>query len=150
MVLLQTIAHHFRSVALAVLTETSMGKIGHRSVLIIDDDVGMLRALNRVLSGEGCMVASASSAEAAVKFLSNGQQYFDLIITDLRMPNLNGMGVLQAVKTTYPSVPVIIVTAFGSPEARAEAYRLGATAFLEKPVDTEQLLAVINQEPMPP
>jgi two-component system, NtrC family, response regulator len=127
-----------------------MGKISNKSVLVIDDDVGMLRALTKVLIGEGCLVATASCPKTAVEFVNTAERHFDLIITDLRMPNLNGMGVLQAVKTTYPSVPVIIVTAFGSPEARAEAYRLGATAFLEKPVDTEQLLAVINQEPMPP
>ncbi len=49
-----------------------MAKFDNTSVLVIDDDVGMLRALNKVLSSEGCMVASASSPEAAVKFLSNG------------------------------------------------------------------------------
>ncbi len=136
--------------ALAVLTGTGMGKIGNRSVLIIDDDVGMLRALNRVLSGEGCMVASASSAEAAVKFLSNGQQYFDLIITDLRMPVIDGMGILRGVKQAYPEVPVIIITAFGSPEAKTESYQLGATAFLEKPVDTQRLLATIDRVLAPP
>jgi len=127
-----------------------MGKISNKSVLVIDDDVGMLRALTKVLSGEGCLVATAACPETAVAFLNEGERRFDLIITDLRMPGLNGMGVLQAVKTAYPGVPVIIITAFGSPEARAEASRLGATAFLEKPVDTEQLFAVINQEPTPP
>ncbi len=127
-----------------------MGKIGNKSVLIIDDDVAMLRALNKVLSGEGCMVASASSSAAAVEFLNKGQQHFDLIITDLRMPFINGMDVLRAVKTAYPKVPVIIVTAFASPEAKAESYQLGATAFLEKPVDTVQLLAVIEHALAPP
>ncbi len=149
-ILSQTIARQFRSVAPAVLTETSMGKISNRSVLIIDDDVGMLRALNKVLSGEGCMVASASSSEAAVKFLTNGQQCFDLIITDLRMPVIDGMGILRGVKQAYPDVPVIIITAFGSPEAKRESDQLGATAFLEKPVDTQRLLATIDRVLAPP
>jgi DNA-binding NtrC family response regulator len=91
------------------------------------------------------MVANASSAEAAVKFLSAAEHYFDLIITDLRMPVIDGMGVLRAVKQAYPDVPVIVVTAFGSPEAKAESYQLGATAFLEKPVDTQRLLATIDR-----
>jgi DNA-binding NtrC family response regulator len=149
-ILHQTIAHQFGSVALTLLMKMCMAKIGNRSVLVIDDDVGMLRALNRVLSGEGCMVANASSAEAAVKFLSSAEHYFDLIITDLRMPVLDGLGVLRAVKTAYPDVPVIIITAFGSPEAKTESYELGATAFLEKPVDTERLLATIDRVLPPP
>jgi DNA-binding NtrC family response regulator len=144
-VLPQIIAHEFRSVALAVLTETGMGKIGNKFVLIIDDDVGMLRALNKVLSGEGCMVASAASAEVAVKFLTNGQQRFDLIITDLRMPAIDGMGILRGVKQVYPEVPVIIITAFGSAEVKAQSMREGAAAFLEKPMDVPQLLATIDR-----
>ncbi|HUJ72634.1 MAG TPA: response regulator [Verrucomicrobiae bacterium] len=122
-----------------------MAKIGNKSVLVIDDDVGMLRALNKVLTSEGCMVASASSSEAAVKFLSSGQHCFDLIITDLRMPVIDGMGILHGVKQAYPDVPVIIITAFGSPAVKMESYQLGATAFLEKPVDTERLLATIDR-----
>lgn len=149
-VLTQTIAHQFRNVAPAVLSETGMGKIGNKSVLIIDDDVGMLRALNKVLSGEGCMVATASSSEAAVKFLGTAGHYFDLIITDLRMPVIDGMGILHGVKQAYPEVPVIIITAFGSPEAKTESYQLGATAFLEKPVDTQRLLATIDRVLAPP
>jgi len=122
-----------------------MGRVGKKYVLIIDDDVGMLRALNRVLSGEGYMVANTSRAEAAVKYLStDGGHYFDLIITDLRMPVIDGMGILRTIKRAYPEKPVIIITAFGSPEMKREAYKLGATAFLEKPVDTERLLDTID------
>jgi DNA-binding NtrC family response regulator len=141
----QAIAHQFRSMALSVLTATGMGKIGNRSVLVIDDDVGMLRALNKVLSGEGYMVANASSAEAAAKFLGTAGHYFDLIITDLRMPVVDGMGILRGVKQSHPDIPVIIITAFGSPEAETQSYQLGATAFLEKPVDTEQLIATMER-----
>ncbi|HVM61107.1 MAG TPA: response regulator [Verrucomicrobiae bacterium] len=133
-----------------LLTQSGMGKIGKKSVLIIDDDVGMLRALNKVLSGEGCLVATAASPVAAVEFLNKGQHYFDLVITDLRMPDIDGTVILRAVKGAYPDVPVILITAFGSPEAKTEAYQQGATAFLEKPVDTEQLLAVIENAIIPP
>lgn len=122
----------------------------NKSVLVIDDDVGMLRALNKVLTAEGCMVASASSPEAAAKFLGSGEQCFDLVITDLRMPVIDGMGILRAVKHSYPDVPVIIITAYGSPEAKAESYQLGATAFLEKPVDAQRLLATIDRVLVPP
>ena len=149
-ILPQTIAHCFRSVALALLTDTAMAKFDNTSVLVIDDDVGMLRALNRVLSSEGCMVASASSAEEAVTFLGSGQQCFDLVITDLRMPVIDGRGILRGVKQAYPEVPVIIITAFGSPQAKTDSYQLGASAFLEKPVDTQRLLATIDRVLAPP
>jgi len=85
-----------------------------------------------------------------VKFLTNGQQCFDLIITDLRMPVIDGLGILRGVKQAYPEVPVIIITAFGSPAAKMESYQLGATAFLEKPVDTQRLLATIDRVLAPP
>jgi len=137
-------------VALVVLAKALVGKIGNKSVLVIDDDVGMLRALNKVLSGEGCMVATATSPEAAVDFLNRGQHYFDLVITDLRMPTIDGTVILRAVKQAYPDVPVIIITAFGSAEVKTQAYEQGATAFLEKPVDTEQLVAVIENALSPP
>jgi len=139
------LAPRLMTVALAVLRQASMATFGDKSVLVIDDDVGMLRALTKVLNSEGCMVASAPNAEAAVKLLGNGQQCFDLIITDLRMSVIDGMSLLHGIKQVYPEVPVIIITAFGSPKAKTEASRLGASAFLEKPVDTRRLLATVDR-----
>ena len=77
--------------------------------------------------------------------LDENQGRFDLIITDLRMPILKGESVLRAVKAALPEVPVIVITAFGSPEKQAECRKDGAAAFLEKPLDTLQLLAAIDQ-----
>jgi DNA-binding NtrC family response regulator len=77
--------------------------------------------------------------------LADNQGHFDLIITDLRMPILNGKSVLGAVKTALPEVPVIVMTAFGSPEVEAECLEKGAAAFLEKPLDTPQLLAALER-----
>jgi len=69
---------------------------------------------------------------------------FDLIITDLRMPILGGETILGAVSAALPHVPVIIITAFGTPELRAECLQKGAAGFLEKPLDTPQLLEAIE------
>ena len=77
--------------------------------------------------------------------LADHQGHFDLIITDLRMPILNGRSVLGAVKAALPEVPVIVMTAFGSPEIEAECLDKGAAAFLEKPLDAPQLLAAIER-----
>jgi DNA-binding NtrC family response regulator len=122
-----------------------MRSINGKSVLVVDDDAAMLRALQKVLAGEGASVATASWAGEIMERLDENQGRFDLIITDLRMPILNGESVLRAVKAALPEVPVIVITAFGSPEKQAECRKDGAAAFLEKPLDTPQLLAAIDQ-----
>ena len=122
-----------------------MNNVNKKTILIIDDDAAMLRALNKVLSGEGAVVASARWAGEIMERLADNQGHFDLIITDLRMPILNGRSVLGAVKAALPEVPVIVMTAFGSPEVEAECLEKGAAAFLEKPLDTPQLLAALER-----
>ncbi len=121
-----------------------MRSLNGKSVLVVDDDTAMLRALQKVLAGEGASVATASWAGEIMERLDENQGRFDLIITDLRMPILHGESVLRAVKATLPEVPVIVITAFGSPEKQAECRKDGAAAFLEKPLETAQLLAAID------
>jgi len=122
-----------------------MMSINGKSILVIDDDAAMLRALNKVLSGAGAVVTSSSWAGEAMEHLTNKSERFDLIITDLRMPILGGRTILGAASVALPHVPVIIITAFGSPELKAECLSTGAAAFLEKPLDTPQLLAAIER-----
>ena len=119
-----------------------MNNINEKAILIIDDDAAMLRALSKVLSGEGAVVASASWAGEVMERLADNQGHFDLVITDLRMPILNGKSILGAVKAALPAVPVIVITAYGSPEVEAECLAKGAAAFLEKPLDTPRLAAL--------
>lgn len=118
--------------------------INEKSILVIDDDAAMLRALNKVLNSEGAVVTSASWAGEAMEHLTNKLEGFDLIITDLRMPILGGQTILGAVSVALPYVPVIIITAFGSPELKSDCLNKGAAAFLEKPLDTPQLLEAIE------
>ena len=122
-----------------------MNSIHGKSILLIDDDAAMLRALDKVLSGEGAVVAKASWVGEAMERLTESQGAFDLIITDLRMPVLHGQSILRAVRAAMPEVPVIVITAFASPELRAECVQAGAAAFLEKPLEAPELLAVIEQ-----
>ncbi len=121
-----------------------MKALGKKSVLIVDDDPGMLRALNKVLTGEGAAVTSADSAANAVEVLTGRKKKIDLVITDLRMPFVTGMTVLYAIHEVFPELPVIVLTAFGSRDVKAECLRQGAAAFLEKPLDTTQLLTAIE------
>ena len=117
----------------------------NKSVLVVDDDVRMLRALAKVLTGEGAAVTCAQWAGDAIELLTERRKQIDLVITDLRMPFVSGMTAVYAIHKVFPKLPIIVLTAFGSPEVRAECFRQGATAFLEKPLNSQALLAVITK-----
>jgi DNA-binding NtrC family response regulator len=119
-------------------------KLRNKSILIIDDDAGMRRALDKVLTGEGAVVTCADCAGSAVEILTGRQQRIELVITDLRMPFVTGLTALGAIHEICPALPVIVLTAFANPDVRAECLRQGAAAFLEKPLDTPQLLHTIE------
>lgn len=121
-----------------------MHNLRNKSILVVDDDAGMLRALEKVLRGEGVAVTCAGCAEDAVVILTGRQKRNDLVITDLRMPLVTGITMIYAISEILPAMPVIVLTALGSPDIKAECLRLGAAAILEKPLDTPQLLTAIN------
>jgi len=121
-----------------------MNELQNKSVLVVDDDPGMLRAMTKVLVSEGMQVTGVSDPIVVVKKLADSEKRFDLVITDLRMPMFSGRGVL-ALASALPELPVIIITAFGGPDVQALALRLGAFAFLEKPVAAPQLIDVVKR-----
>jgi DNA-binding NtrC family response regulator len=121
-----------------------MKNIRDKSVLIVDDDARMLRALDRVLTNEGAVTICAEWAGDAIDILTERKKRVDLVITDLRMPFVSGMTAVYAIHKVLPELPIIVLTAFGSPDVKAECLRQGATAFLEKPLDTPQLLTAIE------
>ena len=126
-----------------------MSYLRNKSVLVVDDDLGMLRAMTRVLSKEGMRVTGVSDPTVVLSKLMESETRFDLVITDLRMPMFSGRGVL-ALASALPELPVIIITAFGGPDAEAQAIRLGAFAFLEKPVAAAELIDVVKRALAPP
>ena len=121
-----------------------MNELNDKSVLVVDDDPGMLRAMTKLLASEGVQVTGVSDPVVVVKKLADSEKRFDLVITDLRMPMFSGRGVL-ALASALPKLPVIIITAFGGPDIQAQALRLGAFAFLEKPVAAPQLIDVVKR-----
>lgn len=122
-----------------------MKKIRDKAVLIIDDDTGMLRALDKVLTAAGAVTTRAQCAGDAVEILGAREKKFDLVITDLRMPFVTGLTVVFAIHNIYPGLPVIVLTAFGSADVKAECFRQGAAAFLEKPLNTSELLTAVEK-----
>jgi DNA-binding NtrC family response regulator len=121
-----------------------MNELHDKSVLVVEDDPGMLRAMTKLLASEGMQVTGVSDPVVVVKKLADSEKRFDLVITDLRMPMFSGRGVL-ALASALPELPVIVITAFGGPDIQAHALRLGAFAFLEKPVAAPQLIDVVKR-----
>lgn len=122
-----------------------MKRVRGKSILVIDDDDAMLRALGKVLRNEGAEVTSASWGGEAADYLAQEQGKFDLVITDLRMPVISGGSLLLTVKGTFPDLPIIVISAYGSPEVKSQCIEMGASAFLEKPLDTRQLLNAVEE-----
>jgi DNA-binding NtrC family response regulator len=128
----------------ALFFETIMKDLRNKSVLVVDDDPGMLRAMTKVLTNEGMRVTGLADPTAVVTTLAASGPRFDLVITDLRMPTFSGRGVL-ALASALPKLPVIIITAFGGSDVKAQALQLGAFAFLEKPVAATELIDVVKR-----
>ncbi|GAB4542128.1 MAG: sigma-54 dependent transcriptional regulator [Thermodesulfovibrionia bacterium] len=100
-------------------------------ILVVDDERDIRRALEYVLSGEGHEVDTASNGIEAINKLK--ERDYDLIITDLRMEGVDGFGVLKRSKEINASIPVIIITAYGTIDSAVEAMKLGASDYIVKP-----------------
>lgn len=111
-------------------------------LLLVDDDPSLLRLLTLRLEGEGYQVISADSAEAALPLLAKSS--IDVVLSDLRMPGLDGMSLFDEIAKRYPGLPVVLMTAHGSiPEAVAATQR-GVFGFLTKPLNTSELRDILQ------
>ncbi len=113
------------------------------TILIIDDDASFLRLFSMRLDGEGFRTVSVGSANKALDMLPEVRP--DLVITDLRMDGMDGIGLLSELQQRYPGMPVFILTAHGTIPDAVTATQTGAFAFLTKPVDHEELLQRIRE-----
>jgi len=111
-------------------------------ILIVDDDPHFLRVLARILSGENFLVTSAAGACDALELLKSTQ--FDLVISDLRMPECDGLGFLESLRQSGNNVPVIILTAYGEVDTYLAAMNAGATEYLNKPIHSNELLKAVR------
>ncbi|HVT61047.1 MAG TPA: sigma-54 dependent transcriptional regulator [Thermoanaerobaculia bacterium] len=110
-------------------------------ILIVEDRDSLRRLLDRVLSEEGYEVTAAADGGAGIRLL--GERGFDLVLTDLKLPDLSGLRVLEASRQAQPRAPVVVLTAYGTVGAAVEAMKLGAYDFLEKPVELPDLARLI-------
>ena len=107
-------------------------------VLVIDDDASGRRLLQAALAPEGWEVATAQDGTTGLSLADSGLP--DLVILDLRLPGIDGLEVLSRLRLKQPSLPVIILTAFGEVRTAVEATKRGAFDYLTKPVDLDQLI----------
>jgi DNA-binding NtrC family response regulator len=112
-------------------------------VLVVDDDAGVRYTLREILSSEGLLVDEAGDgAEALARFEAHPAA---LVVTDLRMPGMDGMELLRRLAARAPSPRVVVITAHGSERQAVEAMKAGAYDYFRKPFDNEELLAVVRR-----
>src|SRR5919109_5276456 len=113
-----------------------------KHVLLVEDEAPLRHAIAEQLMDRGYQVEQAESGEAAVARLA--QFAFDIIITDLRLPGVDGGAVLDAAVTRYPDIIAIVVTGFGTVKDAVEAIKRGAWDFVNKPFQIDELLHVLD------
>ncbi|MFC1563583.1 sigma-54-dependent transcriptional regulator [candidate division KSB1 bacterium] len=114
---------------------------GNISVLVIDDEPVALRSCQKILTAEGYKVIACGSAEDGLSRAVSGTG--DLIIVDMKMPEISGMEILKTVKSNYPNKPVIMITGYSSINTAVEAMKLGASDYLPKPFTPDELILVV-------
>ncbi|MFN2387934.1 MAG: sigma-54-dependent transcriptional regulator [Thermoanaerobaculia bacterium] len=112
------------------------------SILIAEDKDSLREMLEEMLSAEGWSVLGVASGSEAVERLRSGTRV-DLVLTDWRLPGSDGLAVLDAAKSVDPTLPVVVMTAFGSIETAVEAMKRGAEDFITKPVDPDLLRLLV-------
>ncbi|MEK7196492.1 MAG: response regulator [Nitrospirota bacterium] len=111
-------------------------------ILVIDDEDIVRISCQRALEPEGYDVTAVKSGAAGLRLLEN--EAFDLVLTDLKMPDMDGIEVLRRVREGWPAIEVIIITGYQTVETAVKAIKLGAFDYIEKPFTPEQILTVVN------
>jgi DNA-binding NtrC family response regulator len=112
------------------------------SVLVMEDEFNVAKAIEMVLREEGYKVITAMNGQDALEQFQG--KSFDLLVADLRLPDVNGMDVIRKVRTDWPDTAVIVITGYPGVDTAVEAMKLGALDYLPKPFTEEELTEVIN------
>src|SRR5271155_180179 len=114
------------------------------TILIVEDEAKMRRLLELNLGEDGFTTLSAGDAEAGLKL--SRENTVDLVVTDLKLPGMNGLDFLQAIKRQNAALPVVVMTAFGTVETAVEAMKAGASDYVLKPFSLSEMRMVIRKE----
>ncbi len=112
-------------------------------ILVVDDEEALRVVLSAELEGEGYQVTSASDGQEAINILTTKE--FDLILLDIKMPNVDGFEVLKFVKERWPQTKVVMLTGFADLKNAIESKKLGAEDFVSKPYDLVDLLTTVER-----
>ena len=110
-------------------------------ILIVEDEQDMLFGLRKILSKQGNIVEIAETGSIGVKKVE--ESFFDIVITDLKMPGVDGIELLHKVKEVCSEAMVIVITGYGTVESAVEAMKLGAYDYITKPFDAEHIRMVV-------
>lgn len=113
------------------------------SILIVEDDITFSLMLTTWLGKKGFVVISSSSVSDAKRRL--GEEAFDLVISDLRLPDSDGIDLLKWLKNTHPSLPLIMMTSYAEIQTAVQAMKLGASDYIAKPLNPDELLGKIKE-----
>jgi two-component system, NtrC family, response regulator AtoC len=116
------------------------------NILIVEDEPRMRRLLEITFGEEGHSVAAVGDAETGIRNLRANSTGVDLVVTDLKLPGIGGLEFLHEAKRINPSVPVVVMTAYGSVETAVEAMKAGAADYVLKPFTMAEMKLVINKE----
>ena len=113
------------------------------NLLIVDDEQSYRQLLSLVFESEGHSIRTATNGREALEMLQTLPA--DLIVSDVRMPDMDGIALLRAARELYPDIGVIMMTAFASVDTAREAFKLGADDFIQKPFDVEELKLIVKK-----
>jgi two-component system response regulator PilR (NtrC family) len=113
------------------------------NILVVDDEQGMRQLLTLVFGRAGHRVRAAENGRRALELLR--EQSADLIVSDVRMPDMDGIGLLREARALFPEVAVVMMTAFATVETAREAFKLGADDFIQKPFDVDELKLIVEK-----
>lgn len=124
--------------------EITLLQMKKKTILVIDDQKDTGWIMSHIFRDHGDKVIVARSGREGLRKL-NQRKELDLVFLDIKLPDLSGLDVLDEIKGTRPKVKVIVITAFGSPEARQEALSRGASRFLDKPIQIEEMIRLTEE-----
>ncbi len=113
------------------------------TILLVDDDKEFRKAMKKMFENSGYAAVIAADGNEALDALSN--EDFDLVISDLRMPNLNGVELMEELRRRGLETPIVFLTAFGEVESYMDLMNLGAFEYLNKPVKSKEILEVVRR-----
>lgn len=114
-------------------------------VLVVDDEPLIRWSVTETLADLGLDVEQADCAASALQALTSTVLPFDVIVLDLRLPDMRDLSLLATIRQLVPETPVVLMTAFGTPEILADAYHLGVRGVLTKPFELEDLSRLVME-----